>query len=196
MWEQLIADLADHGLTAVAVSLDDDPDPARPWIEEAGLTFPSVIDVDHRTAEWFGIVNVPTAVWFDERGAMVRPPTIAPADDRFREFSGVDSSIHHEALRAWVVDGDLDTDLLRRWSQPPAESPALARAHRRVGAWLHRAGHDDDALPHLERAAELAPDDWTIRRGSMPLTGKDPFGDEFFAFAAEWAARGHNSYTE
>ena len=49
MWEQLIADLAPHGVTAVAVSLDDDPEAARPWIDEAGLTFPSVIDVNHRT---------------------------------------------------------------------------------------------------------------------------------------------------
>lgn len=194
--EQLIAELAEHGVTAVAVSLDDDVEAARPWIDEAGLTFPSVIDADHRVAEWFGIVNVPTAVWFDERGTMVRPPTIAPGDDRFREFSGVDSAVHHDALRSWVIDGSLDSGLVQRWAQPPAEAPALARAHRRVGAWLHRAGRDAAALPHLERAAELAPDDWTIRRGSLPLRGEDPFGDEFFAFAAEWTERGANSYTE
>ena len=191
-----MTDLAADGLTAVAVSLDDDADAARPWSADAGLSFPSVLDADHRTAEWFGIVNVPTAVWFDEGGAMVRPPTIAPGDDRFREFSGVDSSVHHDALRRWVVDGDLDRGLLARWSQPPAEAPAEARAHRRLAAWLHRHGHDDAARRHFERAAELAPDDWTIRRGSMPLTGGDPFGDEFWAFAAEWSDRGRRSYEE
>lgn len=196
MWEQLIAELADHGLTGVAVSLDDDPDAARPWLEEASLSFPSVIDAEHRVAEWFGIVNVPTAVWFDERGAMVRPPTIAPGDDRFREFSGIDSEVHHGALRRWVIDGDLDVGLMSRWSQPPSESPAEARAHRRVAAWLHRHGDDDAARFHFDRAAALAPDDWTIRRGSMPLTGGDPFGDEFFAFAGEWVERGRRSYRE
>lgn len=180
----------------MAVSLDDDAEAARPWLDEADLTFPSVLDVNHVVADWFGIVNVPTAVWFDEQGDMVRPPTIAPGDDRFREFSGVDSAVHHDALRRWVVEGEIDRALLQRWSQPAAEAPALARAHRRVAAWLHRSGRDDAAAPHFAAAAELAPDDWTIRRGSMPLQGSDPFGDEFFAFAVEWDERGRNSYRE
>ena len=196
MWEQLVGELSTHDLTGVAVSLDGDAESARPWLDEAELSFPAVIDADHRVAEWFGIVNVPTAVWFDERGQMVRPPTIAPGDDRFREFSGVDSAIHHDAMRRWVVDGDLDTDLMSRWSQPPSDDAAGARAHRRMAAWLQRQGDDQGARSHFERAADLAPDDWTIRRGSMPLLGQDPFGDEFFAFAGEWVERGRRSYGE
>lgn len=178
------------------MSLDDDAESARPWLDEARLTFPSVLDVNHVVADWFGIVNVPTAVWFDEQGDMVRPPTIAPGDDRFREFSGVDSAVHHDALRKWAVEGEIESGLVARWSQPPADQPSLARAHRRVAAWLHRAGDDDAATPHFEKAAELAPDDWTIRRGSMPLQGADPFGDEFFAFAVDWHERGRHSYVE
>ena len=196
MWERLVAELSTHGLTGVAVSLDGDAESARPWLDEAGLSFPSVIDTEHRIAEWFGIVNVPTTVWFDEQGQMVRPPTIAPGDDRFREFSGVDSAVHHDALRRWVVHGEVDAGLMARWSQPPAEDAAGARAHRRMAAWLLRRGDDDAARVHFGRAAELAPDDWTIRRGSMPLLGQDPFGDEFFAFAGEWVERGRHSYTE
>lgn len=181
-------------MTAVAVSLDGDAEAARPWLDEAALTFPAVVDVNHVVADWFGIVNVPTAVWFDEQGDMVRPPTIAPGDDRFREFSGIDSTVHHDALRTWAVDGEVDRDLMTRWSQPASEQPSLARAHRRVAAWLHRSGDDAAAAPHFAKAAELAPDDWTIRRGSLPLQGADPFGDEFFEFAIEWDARGRNSY--
>jgi hypothetical protein len=189
-------ELAAHGVTAVAVSLDDDPQAAREWHDAAALSFPSVIDIDHRVAEWFGIVNVPVAAWFDESGQMVRPPTVAPGDDRFRKFSGVDSAIHHDALRAWAVDGVIDTGLMQRWAQPPSEDPGLARAHRRLAAYLHRHGNDDRARDHFAAAATLAPSDWTIRRGSMPLQGVDPFGAEFSNFAIEWAAAGRHSYTE
>ena len=41
------------------------------------------------------------------------------------------------------------------------------------------------AARHFARAGELAPLDWTIRRGSMPIQGQNPFGPEFFALAEQ-----------
>jgi hypothetical protein len=182
-------------LVAVSVALDDSWEAAGPWVEEAGeLSFPVVLDRDMRVAELFGVINIPATVWFDESGAMVRPPTIAPGDDRWRQYTGVDAAEHHDALRAWVVDGVLDTSLMDRWSAPAAADAGLARAHRRVGAWLRRAGRDDLAATHFETAASLAPFDWTIRRGSMPLKGEDPFGQPLFEFWQEWEGAGKPTY--
>lgn len=180
------------GLDAIAVSLDDDSDAARPWVEEADLTFPALIDVQHRIGELYGVINVPSTVWFDSDGTMARPPSIAPADDRFRDFSGIDSQVHHDELRRWVETGELpDTS---GWSEPEAEDEAAARAHRRVAAWLHRNGRDEEAERHFDEAARLAPNDWTIRRGSIPLRGGDPFGQEFITFYTEWREAGARSY--
>ena len=41
---------------------------------------------------------------------------------------------------------------------------------------------------HLDRAGALAPKDWTIRRGSMPIRGENPFGPAFFELAKEGAS--------
>jgi len=173
------------------VSLDDTPDAARPWVPD-GLSYRVLLDANHRIAELFGVINIPSTVWFDEHGAMVRPPTIAPGDDRWREYTGVDADVHHDALRRWVYDDEIER--VADWAQPEAVDAGLARAHRRVGAWLHRAGRDDLARSHFEEAARLAPMDWTIRRGSMPLKGEDPFGTPLFEFWQEWEAAGKPSY--
>lgn len=208
----------------IAVALDDRADDARPWVEqsEPRPTFPVLVDPDHRVAELFGLYNVPSAVWIDEHDRIARAPLIAPGTDLFKDFSGIESAVHHDQLRAWVRDGtpppaDLPTpDDTRpdgtvsagtvsagtvsdgtvpgdRSSATPPDV-ALARAERRLAAWLHRHGHDDAAGVHFDRACELAPMDWTIRRGSMPLRGVDPFGPEFFDFYGEWERAGHPGY--
>jgi len=178
----------------VSVAIDDSLEAIQPWIEAADPrpTYPIVLDRDHATAEGFGIVNIPATVWIDEQGTIVRPADIAPADDQFRSFTHIDSSVHHDELRRWVHKGTLPlaTDVVRARQHLPSPEVQLARAERRLGAHLRRTGNGEAGARHLARAVELAPLDWTIRRGSMPLTGQDPFGTEFFEFWQEWEAAG------
>ncbi len=153
-----------------------------------------VLDREHLVGELYGIVNVPSVVWIDEDDRVVRPPVIAPGDDMFRDFTDIDSSVHHAQLRAWVHDGTPPPRSPHEQVMVPTDDEQLARLERRVGAYLARAGRGDDAERHFARAAELAPMDWTIRRGTMPLRGADPFGEEFFAFVEEWVAAGRPGY--
>src|ERR1700682_908323 len=59
---------------------------ARPWIEQAKATYWCLIDVDHRVAALYGMVNVPQSVWVDEVGRIVRPPETAGSTDHFRRM--------------------------------------------------------------------------------------------------------------
>lgn len=180
----------------LSVALDE-AESAREWIEAAQPTYPVLIDPDHVVAERYGIVNIPTVFWIDEDDRIVRPPDIAPANDLFKDFTGIESAVHHDALRAWVRDGvlPLGEEEVREHQQRPTEQDQVARLHRRVAAHLHREGRDDAAERHFARARELAPWDWTINRGSMPLTGLDPFGKEFFDYVRDWAKAGAPGYS-
>jgi peroxiredoxin len=190
-WKQLTEELAPLGLDLVTVALDDDEERVRHWTGKAGL--PAVLDPEHRLSDVFGVVNVPSTVWLDEDGRVAKPPTIAPGDDQFKEFTEVDSARHHEALRRWMSEGvvpdeptgttDDDADL------------RLARAERRLAAWLHRNGQAEAAERHFEAAVALAPLDFSIRRSSMRSRGQDPFGDDFFELWEEWSAAGRPGYT-
>ena len=61
-----------------------------------------LVDANHRVAELFGVINIPATVWFDESGEMVRPPTIAPGDDRFKEYTKIDASASSSATETTV----------------------------------------------------------------------------------------------
>ena len=190
-------ELGAEGLQIVAVAVDEDPEDVRPWVEEAGATFPVLVDRDRRIVERYGIVNVPTVVWIDEDDRIVRPNDVAFGSDLFFDFHGIDSTPHHDALRRWVRTGDLeltDAEVRARQMVPTAEEQE-ARLAFRVALHLLRADRGDEAAPHLARAAELSPLDWTIRRAALPLTGIDPFvSEEFLALYEELQAAGGEYY--
>src|SRR6185436_4649107 len=84
VWQGLHEDLKAHGFTVVAVAMDAISAAARPWIEAAKPSYPCLIDVDHRVADLYHMVNVPQAVWIDETGHIVRPTESAGAYEGFR----------------------------------------------------------------------------------------------------------------
>jgi hypothetical protein len=196
VWQTLQDELEPHGFTVIAVALDADADAVREWATVEPLTFPVLIDRDMVVAERYGIVNVPASVWIDENGHIVRPADTAMGDDRFREFAHIDSSVHHDRLRRWVTTGerDLDDAAVRSFQERPTPELQRARLHRRIALVLRDRGRTDEAHRHLEEAEQLAPMDWTIRRGNMPLEGDDPFGDRFFSFVGEWIEAGQPGF--
>ena len=194
-WQEIQDELADLGLGIFSVALDDNPEAARPWIEAARPSYPVAVDTGFVTAERYGIANVPSVVWIDEDDRIVKPPSIAPGDDQFRDWTGIESSAHHEALRRWVRDGVLPASA----HTPPAprtDEELRALGERRIARWCFDHGQREAASAHLARARVLAPWDWTIRRGGIALEGGDPFlGEEFLEFWQEWDAAGRPGYS-
>jgi hypothetical protein len=142
------------------------------------------------------MVNVPTAVWIDERGRIVRPNDVAFGTDTFRHITGIDSAKHLAALRAWVT-GQLEVladDRVRSLLVLPRPSDQQARAEFGLGQWLHERGRVDAGTRHILRAGELAPHDFTIRRGTMRMRGADPMGPEFRTMLADWIGAGQPYY--
>jgi hypothetical protein len=182
----------------LAVALDRHPDDARPWIEAAAPTHPSLIDTEHVVAHRYGMINIPTMVWIDEAGQIVRPNDVAVTNDSFKDFTGIESGPRMEALRAWARDGVLphpDADSIRAQLMAPTADEQLARAEFVVAWYLHKNGNAEAAERHFRRAGALSPFDWTIRRGSMPIRGIDPMQSvEMADLMGEWFAAGRPYY--
>jgi hypothetical protein len=148
-----------------------------------------VIDSEHILAELFHITNVPTIIWIDENGRICRPHDSQFGTDTFTQFHNKRSEPYLDMIRAWVREGEgaLGEEEIRRHMTAPDGNSQIARVERALAWHLHKGGRNDAAERHFERACELAPKDWTIRRGSMPIRGQNPFGPEFFELAAEGA---------
>jgi hypothetical protein len=139
---------------------------------------------------------VPTILWIDERGRIVRPNDVAFGTDTFRHITGLESARHLTLLRAWVRGEApaLPVAKVRSLQSLPTAADQQARAEFALGEWLVEHGHPEAAESHFVRAGDLAPHDFTIRRGSMPIRGIDPMGPRFREMVAEWARAGNSYY--
>ena len=212
MWQELRRELYPKGLEIVTVALDTGgAEAARPWIERAKPEHPSLIDRAHIVDELFGIVNVPSGVWIDEAGLIVRPPETAypqrpafldrpvPADAapevaaRIAEVKKlrVEADKYLAALRDWVERGAasryaLSPEEVLRRSRPRPLEEATAAAHFALGQHLHRAGRPEAAVPHFREAHRLQPDNWTYKRQAWTLV--DPTQGPNAVYEGDWLA--------
>ena len=102
MWQDLHEELGPFGLTVITVAIDRNVEDARPHIAAAGATHPSLIDTDHVIADRYNMVNVPTVVWIDETGHIVRPNDVHYVSDVYSSITQFHPRKPIDALRAWV----------------------------------------------------------------------------------------------
>jgi tetratricopeptide (TPR) repeat protein len=199
VWQELRTELRPQGLEIVTVALDArGSETAGPWITKAAPEHPSLIDEAHVIDALFGIVNVPSGIWIDEEGMIVRPPEPAhprrpayldravPADATPAERERIElvKALHVEAeryvaaLRDWVQRrGEsrfaLSPDEVIRRSRPRPIDEATAVAHFALGQALHARGAQAAAIEHFRKAHALQPTNWTYRRDAWSLAGAD-----------------------
>jgi len=180
----------------ISVALDRSAEDCRPYVEAAAVTHPSLVDAAHRVADLYRIINVPTSVWIDEDGRIVRPNDAAFGSDTFIEWHGIPSGPHMDALRAWVRENrrPLDPGGVRAHQVLPSADEQRARAEFGLAWHLAQQGRMEAAERHFVRAGELAPHDFTIRRGSLPIRGKDPMGADFADILSDWVKAGRAYY--
>lgn len=189
MWQDLRTQLAPLGVEVVTVALDTGGvGAAGPFIAAASPDHPSLIDEAHVSAERFGFVNVPNAVWIDEDGTIVRPshpahvkvsklreievtPDMGYLGEMLTELQkfNTDPETYLGAIRDWAEHGAdsrwaLDPDQVVQASRPRPREHAEAAAAFEIGQHLHRSGHVDDAVAWFKRAHELHPENWTYKR--------------------------------
>jgi hypothetical protein len=199
VWQALREELHPKGAEVVTVALDTGgADAVRPWIEAAQPQHPSLIDEAHVSAELFGFVNVPNAVWIDEQGVLVRPSHAAhirksPLRDMdvpeglgrlgevLTEVKKIkaDPDAYREAITDWVEHGAdsrwaLSPDEVVARSRPRPPEHAEAAACFDLAQHLWRQGEHDAAEPWFREAHRLHPENWTYKRQAWTFATTAP----------------------
>jgi AhpC/TSA family len=185
VWQALYEELADRNFVVIAVAMDSREGDPLPWIEAAHPTYPALIDREHRLAELYGVVNVPQAIWIDERGRIVRPAEPAGAYEGFRRMNRATGEMPEEtarttahakatytsAIRDWVLRGAASShafaaDQARAHLPVFTEDAATAQALFRLAQLLRRRGEPAEADRWLAEARRRHPTSWCIWRQS------------------------------
>jgi hypothetical protein len=215
VWQQLRAELHPQGLEIVTVALDLEVDAARSWIERSGADHPQLVDTAHRLDELLGIVNVPTALWVDENGMIVRPPHTAAVErydfsklktpkglpddldahirdmlEQVKRIPRFDADHYVEALHDWVEHGAaseyaLTPEEVVHGSSSRSPEVAEAAAEFELGQHLHHAGHVESARAHFRAAHRLQPENWTYKRNAWELVSPGIQGPSDF-YDGDW----------
>lgn len=132
--------------------------------------------------------NVPSAVWIDETGRIVRPTEAAGASDTYRvmdrdtgkippearEDMARRRQLYYDALRDWVEKGTdsiyaLSEEEVQARLRPPTQGYALAAANFRMGAFLYGQGRQSEAQRFFTEATKLRPENWNFWRQAWNL---------------------------
>jgi hypothetical protein len=183
VWQALYEELAGRGFVVIAVAMDSREGDPLPWIEQAGPTYPVLIDRDHRLAELYGVVNVPQAIWIDEHGRIVRPAEPAGAYEGFRKMNRATREVpedaatltarakatYVDAVRDWVLRGAdsehaFSADRARAHLPAVTEDAVTAHAMFRLGQFMIRRGETAEGSRWLAEASRRYPESWCLWR--------------------------------
>lgn len=202
VWQALYEELCGKGFVVITVAFDSGgAAAAEPWVKAANPTYPCLLDQRHIVAELYDMVNVPTAVWIDESGRIVRPSEPAGVTDAFRTMDRKSFAMppdalgeliakrkaYQDAIRDWVERGPAsrfalsEQEVLRRM-HTPNDDHVRAAANFRLGEHLVELGDRAGARGHFEEAKRLRPESWNYKRQAWAL--EDPMkagGPEFWS---------------
>jgi tetratricopeptide (TPR) repeat protein len=185
-WQTFYQGLKDKNFAIVSVAQDaGGVKDAGPWIEKANPEYTVLIDEQHLVTKLYSMVNVPTAVWINEQGKIVRPNEVAFIDDRFKSFTHMDAGPYLDGIRDWVTKGQrssfvLSEEELRKRLTAVSPDRLMADVEFSLAEYLYHAGHGPQAIPHFKEAQRLAPDNWNYKRQAWLLSDADrDYGTNF-----------------
>ena len=158
---------------------------AGQWITAAKPEYTVLIDTKHLVTRLYNMVNVPTAVWINEQGRIVRPNEVAYVDNRYTSMHKIEAAPYLDAIRDWVAQGEKSIYALSEQqlkAQLEQQKPEWAQAAAEFGLaeYLYQQAQAAASIRHYKEAQRLNPDNWNYKRQAWALSNADrDYGTNF-----------------
>lgn len=186
-WQAFFHPLKDKNFEIISIAQDTGgARDAAEWINAAKPEYTALVDDKHLVTQLYNMVNVPTAVWINEKGEIVRPNEVAYVDNRYKAMHGIDAGPYLEAIRDWVTNGERSQFVMTEQERkerlkPPSSDRAMADSEFALAEYLYKNGMGTDAIAHFKEAQRLDPDNWNYKRQAWALSNAEKdYGTSFF----------------
>lgn len=196
MWQSVYQELKHHNFEIIAAAQDvGGKQAADIYYADAKVTYKAIIDSSHTISSLYNFVNVPSAVWIDETGKIVRINEGTFAKDY--KLYGTDDYV--PALKDWVING---TQSKYVWSERQVATKIKSRSADqekaepafKLGSYFHGQGNPEKAAHYWQMAQELSPNNINYFRQELSFTEEGSGGFSFLKKVVAMVFKGHDYY--
>jgi hypothetical protein len=168
--------LKDKNVEIISAAQDSGGEAAAgPVFDGAKASFTALIDTTHLITTLFSLVNVPSGVWIDEQGRIVRMNEGTYAAVHKIGTGTIGTNDYVPAVKDWAENGAKSRYV---WSPEQVAqhvrviTPELALADPtfKLGVYFYEQGDDVLANKYWEESQALDPDNWNFHRQDWSFT--------------------------
>mgnify|MGYP001163638699 CR=1 FL=1 len=204
VWQQVYEEINDPNFVLICVAEDTGGEAAAgPIFDAAQPTFIQVVDPDHIVSSAFNFVNVPSSVWINEKGRIVRidEGTYSKIHSmgEGQEAITFGNDVYTPALKDWVAKGEKS-----KFVQSAKEVTGNIREHTfdqmkadaafRLANFFRLHGRKEKAEKYWKMCQELNPDSINFIRQNLTLTKEGSAGETFMQVMGEYVSQGKDYY--
>ncbi len=176
VWQRIYQEIDDDNFVIISAAQDTGGEQAAGKVfDDAKVTYKAIIDQQHTISSLFNLVNVPSGVWIDEQGKIVRIDEGTYTQKHKLGTFEFGSNDYVPAVRDWIAKGaqsafvwspqEVAQRIIPRTADGERAEPAF-----KLGIYFHRNGNEAKANQWWEQAQKLNPDSWNFHRQDWSFT--------------------------
>jgi hypothetical protein len=176
VWQRIYEEINDDNFVIISAAQDTGGEQAAGKVfDNAKVTYTAIIDEDHTISTLFNLVNVPSGVWIDEQGKIMRIDEGNYTKEHKLGAIEFGSNDYVPALKDWLAKGaeskyvwtakEVGERIIARTPDAERAEPAF-----KLGVYFHRKDNEAKANQWWEESQQLNPDSWNFHRQDWSFT--------------------------